>query len=205
MRLAALSHRQADLLGEISNIGVGHAATALSQMIGHEISMRVSSVTLTPLNRVTEVVGGPERVVAAVYCSFMGNITGHILLVLPQKSANTLVQSLVQDRQAARKDWSEEAASSLREVGNILASSYLNALGSLLDMTLIPSVPSIACDMAGAILDPLLIEQGRTSDLALLIETEFFERGETITGQFFLVPDPEAVSLVISRLGVEPG
>jgi len=205
MTFAALSQKQADLLGEISNIGVGHAATALSQMIGHEVNMRVPSVTVTPFSRVTEVVGGPERVVAAVYCSFMGSITGHILLVLPQESASSLVRTLLKGQQAAQEDWSEEAASSLREVGNILASSYLNALGSLLDMTLIPSVPSIACDMAGAILDPLLIEQGRTGDLALLIETEFFERGETIKGQFFLVPDPESVSLVIARLGAEPG
>lgn len=205
MKFAALSQRQTDLLGEISNVGVGHAATALSRMIGHEITMRVPSVTLTPFSRVTEVVGGPERVVAAIYCSFMGSITGHILLVLPQESANSLVRSLVQDQQPAGEDWSEEAASAFREVGNILASSYLNALGSLLDMTLIPSVPSIVCDMAGAILDPLLIEQGLVSDLALLIETEFFEKGETIKGQFFLVPDPESVSLVISRLGAEPG
>ena len=205
MRFAALSEKQADLLGEISNIGVGHAATALSQMIGHEVTIRVPSVTVTPFSRVTEVVGGPERVVAAVYCSFMGSITGHILLVFPQESANSLVRSLLQDDQAPGEDWSEEAASSIREVGNILASAYLNALGSLLDMTLIPSVPSIACDMAGAILDPLLTEQGATGDLALMIETEFFEKGETFKGQFFLVPDPESVSLVISRLGAEPG
>ncbi|MFQ5456895.1 MAG: chemotaxis protein CheC [Myxococcota bacterium] len=201
MSFARLSPRQADLLGEISNVGVGHAATALSQMIGHEINMRVPSVKITPFNMATEAVGGPERVVAAVYCSFMGNITGHILLVLPRESANSLARTLVPVTAAPGAEWTEEAASSIREVGNILASAYLNALGSMLEMTLIPSVPSIAYDMAGAILDPLLIEQGRTGDLALLIETEFFERGETLKGQFFLVPDPEAVSQVISMLG----
>ena len=44
-------------------------------------------------------------------------------------------------------------ASTLKEVGNILASAYLNALGSLLHMTLIPSVPLLAYDMAGAVVD----------------------------------------------------
>ncbi len=205
MRFAALSSRHTDLLGEISNIGVGHAATALAQMIGRDVGMRVPSVTITPFSRVPEAVGGPERPVAAVYCQLLGNITGHILLVFPRDSADRLMKTLLGDRAPSGDEWTEQGASSIREVGNILASAYLNALGSMLDMTLIPSVPSIAYDMAGAIVDTLLIEQGLTDDLALLIETEFFEKDQKISGHFFLLPDPESVSLVISRLGVAPG
>lgn len=205
MKFEALSSRQTDMLGEISNIGVGHAATALAQMIGRQVGIRVPSVTITPFSRVPEAVGGPERPVAAVYCQFMGDITGHILLLFPRESVEKMMHRLVGRSAPVRDEWSEKGASSIREVGNILASSYLNALGSMLHMTLIPSLPSIAYDMAGAIVDSLLIEQGLTDDLALLIETEFFEEGEKISGHFFLLPDPESVTLVISQLSAGPG
>jgi len=205
MSFAALSSRHTDLLGEISNIGVGHAATALSQMLGRQVGMRVPNVTVTPFSQVPQAVGGAERPVTAVYCRFMGNITGHILLLFPRQSAERLMRRLVESGARPGSGWTDQGASSIREIGNILASAYLNALGSMLQMTLIPTVPSIAYDMAGAILDTLLVEQGLTDDLALLIETEFFEKEERISGHFFLFPDPESVSLVISKLGMGPG
>jgi chemotaxis protein CheC len=205
MRFTALSDRHTDLLGEVSNIGVGHAATALSRMIGWEVGMRVPRVAITPLGEVADVVGGPEHVVAAVYCQFMGEIAGHILLLFPRRSVDRLIERLLGGPAPSEREWNERSTSSIREIGNILASTYLNTLGAMLRMTLIPTVPAIAYDMAGAIVDGLLIEQGIASDLALLIDTEFFEKGDRINGHFFLVPDPESVSLVISRLGADPG
>lgn len=205
MRFTTLSDRHTDLLGEVSNIGVGHAATALSRMIGWEVGMGVPNVTITPFRDVAEVVGGPERPVAAVYCQFMGEIAGHILLMFPRRSVDRLIERLLGDPAPSEEEWTERSASSICEIGNILASTYLSTLGTLLRMTLIPTVPAIAYDMAGAIVDGLLIEQGIASDLALLIETEFFEKGDRITGHFLLVPDPESVSLVIARLGAESG
>ncbi len=98
-------------------------------------------------------------------------------------------------------DWGEHAASALTEIANILASAYLSALGTLLGVTLIPSVPALACDMAGAIIDAALIEQSRTGDLALLIETEFFETAQAIRGHFFLLPDPASLRLIFDRIG----
>ena len=205
MKFSALSEKQIDLLREVSNIGVGHAATALSQMIGRQINMCVPSVRVLPFSQVPETVGGAERPMAGVYCRLMGDVTGYILLIFPSASADALVRLLLEDPDVTAAEWSKEVASSIGEIGNILASSYLNALGSLLRMTLIPSIPSMAYDMAGAILDTVLIEQSRSDDLALLIETEFFERNETIQGHFFLVPDPDSVSLVIEELGTARG
>ena len=154
MKFSALSEKQVDILREVSNIGVGHAATALSQMIGHQINMCVPSVRVLPFSQVPEMVGGAERPMAGVYCRLMGDVTGYILLIFPSASADALVRLLLEDPNVTAAEWSKEVASSIGEIGNILASSYLNALGSLLRMTLIPSIPSMAYDMAG-ITDPL--------------------------------------------------
>jgi chemotaxis protein CheC len=204
MKFAALSARQLDILREVSNIGVGHAATALSQMIGRDVSMRVPRVRIAPFSEVPETVGGAEKLMAGVFCSVTGDVTGYILLVFPSDSAKSLGRLLMGRELEPDEGWYEDAESAIGEVGNILSSAYLNALGSLLSMTLIPSIPATAFDMAGAILDTVLIEQSRSDDLALLIETEFFEKEETITGHFFLVPGPESVAVVLEKLGAGP-
>jgi chemotaxis protein CheC len=88
--------------------------------------------------------------------------------------------------------------SAMREIGNILASAFLSAIGQLAGLSLIPSVPGYARDMAGSILDPVLIELSRLADTALVIETVFREAGEGIRGHFFLLPDPRTLEAMLS-------
>jgi chemotaxis protein CheC len=205
MRLVALSHRQVDALREVSNIGVGHAATALSQLIGRQVSMRVPKVNIIPFSQVSSIVGGAELLVVGIYFRVMGDVTGDILVVFPEDGARTLISLVLNGTTEKDGEWTETAVSSLSEIGNILASSYLNALGTILGVTLIPSVPSLAYDMAGAILDTVLIEQSCVGDVALLIETEFFETKRALRGHFFLVPDPASLALILDKIGAHRG
>lgn len=203
MTFANLSANQLDALKEISNIGMGHAATALSQLIGSRVTLRVPQITVTDISRVPELLGGAERVVAGITLQILGDARGSILLVFPRQSAHRLLCQLL-GQSDSRLVLNEINASTLKEVGNILASAYLSALGSLLRMTLIPSVPLLAYDMAGAIVDFVLIELSQAGDLALMVETEFQDDPNEIsgiTGHFFLLPDPSSLEIILRAVG----
>ena len=90
--------------------------------------------------------------------------------------------------------------STIKEVGNILSSAFLGAIGQLSGLTLIPSVPGFSYDMAGSILDYVLIELSRLADKALVIETAFKEGREEIKGHFFLLPDPHTLDAMLRAL-----
>jgi chemotaxis protein CheC len=201
-----LSEGQLDALKEVSNIGMGHAATALSQLIGETIYLRVPRVTVTDIAQVPELIGGAEREVVGITLRVLGDARGNILLVFPRESAQRLLARLLrQEETAAVLD--ELGISTLKEVGNILASAYLNALGSLLHMTLIPSVPMLAWDMAGAVIDYVLIELSQAGDLAMMVETEFHgvtSGTEGIKGHFFLLPDPASLGFILDAVGGAP-
>ena len=92
--------------------------------------------------------------------------------------------------------------SALMEVGNILAGSYLNAFYSFTGISMLPSVPALAVDMAGAILNVVLVQLGEMGDHALLIETNFVADDHSIKGHFFLVPDPGSLSSIMDAVGV---
>lgn len=192
------SPQQMDLLREVSTIGSGHAATALSQLLGRKIMLHVPTVQVIPLADVPEVMGGPEKLVAGLFFRIYGQAKGSILILFPKESALLLVRELVK-KDASSVILKDLELSALKEVGNILASAYLNAISSMMKMVLIPSVPGLAIDMAGAVLDSLLIELSEAGETALLIETEFVEENK-ITGHFFLLPDPDSLRVIFETL-----
>ena len=55
--LRDLQALQLDALREVSNMGAGHAATALSQMTNTRIMINVPRLQVTPLEAVPEIMG----------------------------------------------------------------------------------------------------------------------------------------------------
>ena len=67
MRFENLSEMQLDALREVGNIGAGHAATALSQLVDKPIHLTYPELEIIPIGDVPKVFGGPEQLVGAIY------------------------------------------------------------------------------------------------------------------------------------------
>ena len=197
-----LSPTQMDALREIGNVGAGNSATALSQIINHRIDMNVPEVSIVTLGHVPDLVGGPEAMVVGVFLRVYGQAPGNILFLLPAESAFYLVDMLMGKKRGETQNLDYLDESALMEIGNILAGAYLNALFNLTKLSLLPSIPALAMDMAGAILNVVLIQLGQMGDHALVIETEFTTDEEGIKGHFFLVPDPGSLDTILTAVGV---
>lgn len=196
-----LNNMQIDVLKEIGNIGAGNAVTALSQMVSKKIDMKVPKVNILEFKEVANLVGGPEVIVVGIYFSVFGDINGGIMFLIDESSSK-LIANLLLGIEEANGELSEMEFSALEEVGNILASSYLSSISSLTGLTTNISVPSIAIDMAGAILSVPVILFGQVGDRVLLIETEFIEDDNHVKGNFFLLPDEESFETLLKSLGV---
>lgn len=199
-----LSSLQLDALKEVGNVGAGNAATALSQIINRKIDMTVPKVAILPLGDVPDVVGGPEIMVAGVYLRVFGPAPSSILFLLPRESAFALVDMLMGRERGLTDHLDSMDESALLEIGNILAGAYLNALSFFTKFTLLPSIPALAMDMAGAILSVILSQLGQMGDHALVIETEFSTEGDGgVKGHFFLIPDPGSLGTILAAIGVK--
>ncbi|MDT8317602.1 MAG: chemotaxis protein CheC [bacterium] len=201
MVFSGLKSSQLDALMEISNVGVGNAATALSQMLNTSVEIRVPSIKLLEISDVPEHLGGDDKAVLGMFLKMLGDASGNMLFIYPIESAERMVSLLLQQDLKGEELFSELALSALKEVGNILASAYLSALGTMLSINLICSTPSISYDMAGAIIDYTLIELCSSEDKALVVETEFFLRGNEVKGNFFLIPDPGTLEVILAAAG----
>lgn len=192
---------------EISEAGARNAATALSQMIGRPVDLDVPWARPVPLEEVPEIAGGARRVVCALSIKVYGGARGNLLLLFGEEQVPRLLHLLLPGGSDGRADaaaLSELDRSALREVANILAAAYLNAVSRLLGVSLLPSIPGLSIDMAGAVTDFLLIEQAPVSDTALVLASQVREPHSGLCGEFFFLPDPKSLPLPPARPSSAP-
>ena len=194
-----LSPEQLDALKEVANIGSGHAATSLSQLMNKKVMVRVPKILTGPLEDVILKIADPNDVVVSVLLYFLGDLTGRTLLIYPFEDAQeitSLLMPTVQDNSA------EVQESLLKEVSNILSCSYMNALVELLGLLILPSVPGMIVDMVGAVLSSVVIEFGGEKDYIFCVETEFDFGGteKPLSTFFLLLPDTASLELILKKL-----
>ena len=190
-----------DVLKEIGNIGAGNATTAIASMLDLRINMNVPKVELLTFQELGSAICEEEEAIVGIYLEVNDDIDGSMMFLLDLKSAHYLVNRLMMRDPEYNEDFDEMDMSALKEIGNIIAGSYLNALSSMTQMTISPSVPYIAIDMAAAILSVPAIQFGQYGDNALLIETEFGD-DVMINGYFILLPELESYEKILTSLGI---
>ncbi|GAA0331980.1 CheY-P phosphatase CheC [Bacillus carboniphilus] len=207
MNFDSITHFHLDVLKEVGNIGAGHAATALSSLLGEKVDMEVPAVRFASFDEMMELSGGSEAVVTAAYLRIHGEVNGHMFFVLPIHHAERFVEKLLGEPVSFQHPpFPALTTSAIEEIGNILSGSYLTALSDFSGMNLMPSVPSISIDMFGAIITHGLFEISAYSDSVIVIETFLKSEqwdDEKLNGYFFLLPDPESIPVLFRSLGVD--
>jgi chemotaxis protein CheC len=204
--LRSLNPNQLDALREVANIGAGHAATALSQMVGETIMISVPTISVAPLGDVPPQVAAPDEPLAVVLMQMVGDLTGRTLLVFPRRTAQRIAGMLMRrPAPADARTFSEMEQSAIKEAGNILSSAYMNALSEFMGMLLLPSPPSLAVDMSNAVLTTTYLQFGSTDrDYVFCVESEFLmnDTAEKLRGFFLLLPDPASLQAILKAVRV---
>lgn len=201
MTLEEVNNMYLDVLKEIGNIGAGNATTAIANMLGMKIDMNVPSIRLMEVSKLGMAVGAEDETIVGIFLEVENDIEGSMMFLLDIPSARYLVNKLMMQEVSAEQPFNEMELSALKEIGNIIAGSYLSALSSLTNMVIAPSIPYIAVDMAGSILSVPAIEFGRYGDNALLIQTEICA-DVAINGYFILMPEQDSYEKILKSLGI---
>jgi chemotaxis protein CheC len=189
-----------DLLKEISNIGAGNAACALSKMIGVRVEISVPDCSLVGFSKITDMLGGPETVLLGVLVRFAGDLEGFILMVQEPKDAANTLNVLMDTDFDEEADIGLDALEPMKEVCNILAGSYLTAISGMTGLKITACVPEMTMDMAMAIMNVPALVYGETGEYVLVLDTRFGGRAAGAFGHFFLIPTVDSFRALKERL-----
>ncbi|MFN3383321.1 MAG: chemotaxis protein CheC [Archaeoglobaceae archaeon] len=184
----SLSPEEMDALKELGNIGVAHAATSLSTMLGKVVDMSVPSVAIVKISEIhnyfkDELVSG---VVTALEDVEDGR-SGYLYISFP--NAEKVAKLLIDDLSLVE--------STIMEVGNILSSSFCNAIADMLGIMLIPSPPSFSYEMSIAIVEAIVAQIAEKGDYVIIFETELKEKDDAIDILITLVPDERFLGYIM--------
>ena len=202
--IRSLKAIQLDALREVANIGAGHAATALSQMIGGPIMISVPTINISRLEEIPPQVAEPDEPVAAVLMHMLGDLTGRTMLVFPRGAALRIAELMMHKPQKSSTDFGEMEQSAIKEAGNILSSAYMNALSEFMHLMLLPSPPSLAIDMSTAVLTTAYLQFSTDKEYVFCVESEFMmtDLSEKLRGFFLLLPDPASLQAILRAVRV---
>ena len=191
-----------DVLKELGNIGAGNATTAIAGMMQTRIDMNVPRVELMEASKLGGAICPEDETIVGIFLEVTNDISGSMMFLMKMEAAHSLVNRLMGRPLEYNEEFDEMDLSAMKEIGNIIAASYLSALSSMTGLTIMPSIPYIAVDMAGAILSVPAIQFGQLGNNALLIETEFGD-DRMINGYFILMPEENSYEKILSSLGIQ--
>ncbi|OPY27608.1 MAG: purine-binding chemotaxis protein [Methanocella sp. PtaU1.Bin125] len=195
-----LTEFQLDALRELGNIGTSHAATSLSQLVGSTINITVPAIALEKIEHISSIIS-EEKVVGILLDIRDGdNTVGYLYTMFPERSAFRIVDTLMGQPLGTTGGITEVEQSAIMEVGNILASSFCDALAEFLGMVLLPSPPCFVCDMADAIVENSLIAIGQVADDAIIFRTDLMDDQRIYDGYVIMLPNPEMLGRMLSIL-----
>ena len=200
-----LNDMQLDALREIGNIGSGNAATALSSMLEKAVNIAVPKINVLDYNAACEQLGGPEQLLVGILFSLSGDVTGMMMFLLHKEFAHMVLNSLVGSEFDGFSELDEMDKSTIQEVGNIMAASYINAIAAMTGLTIDISVPNMNVDMAGALLSVPAIYYANISDKIIMIEDEFGHDNDEggASSHILLIPEVEGLKKIMESLGLD--
>ena len=170
-------------------------------MLGIRIDMNVPKVELLEVSKLGSAICPEEEIIVGIFLEVQTDINGSMMFLMKMDSARFLVNKLMGRNTEDEKEFDEMDLSALKEIGNIIAASYLNALSVMTNLMITPSIPYIAVDMAASILSVPAISFGQFGDNALLIQTEFGD-DVMISGYFILMPEQDSYEKILTALGL---
>ena len=199
-RYEDLNLQELDVMKEIGSIGTGHAATALSKLLQREVRITIPKVQILDFDGAVKRIGKEEEIIGATLVQMSGDLDGLMLFLYDKRFARKMLKKLLQTEYKDFDAMDDMAFSALKEVGNIIICSYINAFSQLVHVDLHLSVPSSTVNMLGGILTVPMAEFGYESDKLMYSNADFLMDGKSLPSWLLMLPDIHSLNL--EKLGV---
>ncbi|MGE4426887.1 MAG: chemotaxis protein CheC [Solirubrobacteraceae bacterium] len=198
MTVPAYTDLQRDALGELANVGCGQAGTALGMMLGRTVELTVPTVRVLDLADAVDALGPGEDEVTAVVLPTTGDLEAAVLLLFDRADVARLSTMLGVDPADVAM-----AESAIGEIGNIIGTSYLNAVVAMSGGASEPAPPVTMTDMRAALVSTALASgPAGAYDAAILVDCRLSVEGEACSLVFVLLAGADDIDRLLERIGL---
>ena len=196
-----LSADEHDAVVELMNIGIGRAASALSQMVQDEVLLSVPELQfLNPAQANDSFCTYLPNLLAGVMQDFSGFMNGRAALLFPEDRSLELVRAILGEDMSA-DEISELEQETLAELGNILLNNCLATLANLLHQQIQTELPQVFNVDSPQLLKHLSMhDDADHTSFIMLVQIEFSLRKRDLQGYLAFLIDVESADVFIKAL-----
>jgi len=206
----SLTEIQKDALQEIGNIGAGNAANALAQMINKRVDINIPSVKMVELDKFANTLSRTTNKLLVAWSNVTGKTRATVLTIFNVKDIIDLTSIIVDDKKKTQidlrkkiktvNDFPELYRGAMSELGHILGSNYISAIGDLLGIRLMTDPPDMSLDTGKQLFTILRDEIGLLKKLSLVITTNVIIKDFKVTGTFLYIPNIDTLQELLDAL-----
>ena len=188
-----LTDIQKDILMEVGNIGIGHAATALSKMLDGTVNIELPKLQVTNIDGIINAYPTEGYL---TNCGIVGEIGGDLAFVLSKKELLRVVELMTKAPKNSVKEIDEMGKSAIAEVMNILSGAYLTSLSDFSGFNLMPNIPDFK-DMPLKDALSSIVKDGKE---ILEIKTSFNILEESLYAHMYLILETSDMIKILDKV-----
>lgn len=197
-----ISEMQRSALQEAGNIGSGHAAIALSQLMGKKIMIAIPEVDVRTFDNTQKRFDAQEGKFVDISMKVLGDASGAIVFVIHENMAKKLYDIVTGYTVGTTKEFAEAEVSALKEVGSVMSIAYLNALNEMTGLTSMVTIPEFSFGSMNILASVVKKFKLKNIDRVICIRTEFLEAADKIDAFLYYLPQMSSIERLLNRLGV---
>jgi len=175
-----LSELENDALVEIFNIGVGQAASSMSDIVNETVRMSVPSISFMNRTDAGRLLAGPDPAqerICGVSQNYDGAFRTEAILMFPEDKSLEIVRLMVGEA-VPLKELTEMEQEAMCEIGNIILNSCVGTLANIFQRELRGSLPRYHLGTSDEILTATSSQDGTV----LMLHIDFVVERQQIHG-----------------------
>jgi len=193
--MPSLTELETDYLSEIFNIGVGNAASSLSQMVKQEIKLSVPELSFLSSTELIELLGS-KNLLSSVSQKMDGPFSAQSMLLFPDADSLEIVRKLLGEH-LSDEGIAELQNEAMSEIGNIVLNACIGSLSQSFDMTFQIDLPEFNRATPDDILKSKHLDR---ESLILFIRIELTLSESKITGYLAFLLGFESFSILHDQI-----
>ncbi|MEF8774680.1 MAG: chemotaxis protein CheC [Halobacteriales archaeon] len=185
--------------------GADEVANSVTQMTGFDAAVDIRRINFVPVETIPRDVSEKRQV--GVAFTFDGLPSGYLVFLFDEESAEEIVEALLPS--SPEEALGAMGESAIKELGNIMASGFLDGWANVLDTAIDMSTPNYIRDMGSALVDPIAIEIAEDQEYAFVFDTVIVARDREFDTVIMAIPEEGDLeraldALEMDAIGKEP-
>ncbi|MFC6718527.1 chemotaxis protein CheC [Natrialbaceae archaeon GCM10025810] len=198
-----IDYDKLDGFDRMAERGAEEVAKTATTLTGIETSVEIRRLNFVSLEAIPEQVA--EEMLVGVAFEFDGTPSGYLLFLFDEESAREIVDAMVPMETDVGDEggFGEMGQSAIMELGNIMASGFLDGWANVLDTAIDHSTPEFIHDLGAAAVDPVIIQLGENQDFAFVFDTLVMADGKEFDCEVYAIPDEDDLERALNDLDVD--